>query len=189
MADHSGHPHADLSVRQATPADAAEIARIQGEAWRGPYASLLSDDAAASFDLAQATAEWHGSIESPPTPRHRVFVALQAGKPVGFAASTPARDEDLPTDRAGELLALHVLPGHTRQGHGSRLMAAVVDHAHDDGVEQLVCWVFASDDPMRMFLTSCGWDADGSIRDLDAGRLLHQVRLHTFVRDLDDLVE
>jgi GNAT superfamily N-acetyltransferase len=187
VADPPGHPHADASVRRAIAADARDITRIQAEAWR-PYALLLSNDAAATFDATGAESEWRASIESPPTAQHRVFVALLAGRPVGFAASAPARDEDLTADRDGELLALHVLPGHTRGGHGSRLMAAVVDSARDDGLDQLVCWVFAADDPMRLFLQACGWDADGSTRDLDAGQLVHQVRLHTLIGDPDDVV-
>ena len=67
-------------------------------------------------------------------------------------------------------------------------MAAAVDHARDDGVTRLVTWVFAADDPMRLFLRENGWDADGSTRDLDVGELLHQVRLHTGIKDEPDLI-
>jgi hypothetical protein len=67
-------------------------------------------------------------------------------------------------------------------------MAAVVDHAHDDGVNRLVMWVFAADDPLRMFLRDNGWEPDGSTRDLDVGELLHQVRMHTGIKDAPDLI-
>lgn len=177
------HPHSAASVRLAAPSDAPAIARIQGEAWRTNYASLLPPDAADAFDEAAATGDWLAAVASPPSSRHRVFVALDHTDVVGFAASSPGTDADLDATRDAELLALHVAPDHLRQGHGSRLMAAVVDHAHDDGFFRLVCWVFAADDPMRRFLRDNGWAADGSTRDLDVGELLHQVRLHTSIRD------
>ena len=51
--------------------------------------------------------------------------------------------------------------GASGSGHGSRLMAAAVDHARDDGVSRLVIWVFAADDPMRLFLRENGWEPTG----------------------------
>jgi GNAT superfamily N-acetyltransferase len=181
-------PHADSSVRVAIPDDAASIARIQAEAWRFSYSALLPTEAVEAFDVDAATNGWALAIGEPPSRRHRVLVAVDVTGVVGFAASAPATDTDLDPDLDGELLALHVAPGDVRVGHGSRLMAAVADHAHDDGVARLVTWVFASDDPMRMFLRDNGWEPDGSTRDLDVGELLHQVRLHTYLRDPPDLI-
>jgi len=184
----SGGPQADGSVRLATTDDAATIASIQAEALRQNYSALLPEAAIDEFDLTAATNGWTSAISSPPSPRHRVFVAVDLVGVVGFAASAPAADEDLNPERDAELPAFHVAPGHTRLGHGSRLMAAAVDHAHDDGVNRLVMWVFAADDPMRMFLRDNGWEPDGSTRDLDVGELLHQVRMHTGIKDGPDLI-
>ena len=185
---HPDHPHADGSVRLAVVDDAGAIASVQAQALRVSYAPLLSSDAAESFDLDAAKAGWAASIQAPPTRRHRVLVAIGEPGVVGFAASAPGSDDDLHAEHDAELLALHVSPDHLREGHGSRLMAAIVDHAHDDGFSRLVCWVFAADDPMRSLMREAGWDADGSTRDLDVGELLHQVRLHTSIRDDPHLI-
>jgi len=182
------HPHADGSVRLAVPSDAEAIARVQATAFRHSYSALLPPEVIEHFDEPAAVASWRYAIEAPPTPRHRVLVAIGATGVVGFAASAPGSDEDLDAESDAELLAIHVAPDHMRGGHGSRLMAAVVDHAHDDGFSRLVCWVFAADDPLRMFMSANGWAADGSTRDLDVGELLHQVRLHTAIRDQPDLI-
>ena len=181
-------PQADGSVRLATAGDAATIASIQADALRQNYSALLPKTAIDGFDLAAATNGWTSAITDPPSPRYRVFVAVDLAGVVGFAASAPAADADLNPELDAELPAFHVAPGHTRLGHGSRLMAAVVDHAHDDGVQRLVMWVFAADDPMRMFLRDNGWEPDGSTRDLDVGELLHQVRMHTGIKDAPDLI-
>ncbi len=117
-----------------------------------------------------------------------MFVAIDLTSVVGFAAAVPATDTDLDPEHDVELLALHVGPRHTRLGHGSRLMAAVVDYARDDDAARLVMWIFAADDPLRLFLRANGWDSDGSTRDLDVGELLHQVRMHTGIKDPPDLI-
>jgi GNAT superfamily N-acetyltransferase len=182
------HPHAAGSVRVAVPDDAATIAAIQADALRLNYVALLPDQAIDDFDVAAATNGWTEAISSPPSRRHRVFVAVGLDGVVGFAATAPASDSDLNPEADAELLALHVAPDQMRLGHGSRLMAAIVDHAHDDGVARLVMWVFAADDPVRMFLRESGWEPDGSTRDLDVGELLHQVRLHTGIKDPPDLI-
>jgi len=182
------HPHADGSVRLALPDDCVAIARVQATAFQHSYSALFPPDVVEHFDEPAAVASWRYAIEAPPTPRHRVLVAIGASGIVGFAASAPGTDEDLDDERDAELLAIHVSPDHMLKGHGSRLMAAVVDHAHDAGFSRLVCWVFAADDPLRMFLSANGWAADGSTRDLDVGELLHQVRLHTAIRDDPSLI-
>jgi GNAT superfamily N-acetyltransferase len=181
-------PRADASVRLAVAADAAAIARVQADALRVSYEPLFPPEVIAGFDRSAAEADWGAAISAPPSGRHRVFVALAGSDVVGFAAFAPGTDADLDPERDAELLALHVSPDHLRNGHGSRLMAALVDHARDDGFFRLVSWVFAADDPMRLFLRDNGWAADGSTRDLDIGELLHQVRLHTAIGEPGGLI-
>jgi GNAT superfamily N-acetyltransferase len=176
---------ASVSVRLARPADAGPIAGVQRDVWLGSYAALLPPEVAEEFDLAEATAGWTTAITTPPSHRHLLLVALQDGEVVGFSTHGPAEDADLDSQTTGELLALHISPARLRQGHGSRLMAALVDHARSDGFTAIVAWVFAADDAVRAFLAEAGWDADGATRDLDLGRLVHQVRLHTDIRDRD----
>jgi GNAT superfamily N-acetyltransferase len=175
-------PAADVSVRLARPADAEAIAGVQREVWSRSYAELVPPEVADEIDLAESTTGWLGAITAPPTHRHLLLVALENGEVVGFSTHGPAEDDDLDQQVTGELFAIHVSPGHLRAGHGSRLMAALVDHARTDGFDALVGWVFAADDAVRGFLTEAGWDADGATRDLDLGRLIHQVRLHTDIR-------
>lgn len=177
----SAHPHADASVRLARSSDAAEIARVQEHAWQVGYALLLPRAATDAFDRVSAEASWAAAIASPPTPHHHVLVALENSRLVGFAAVAPASDPDLDASTDAEVLALHVEPGHQRRGHGSRLMAAIVDYARGDGFTRLITWAFAADDAMRAFLRDNGWDADAATRDLDVGELAHQVRLHTLL--------
>jgi GNAT superfamily N-acetyltransferase len=73
-----------------------------------------------------------------------------------------------------------VEPRWSRRGHGSRLLAACVDHWRSDGFIRALAWAFAADSTYQAFLTSAGWQHDGAARALDMdGTLVDQVRLHT----------
>lgn len=172
---------ADVSVRPARPEDAERLARVQLSTWQTAYGDLLPAEALA-LPLEQVAAVWLNAIEAPPSPRHRVLVALEGAELVGFASSAPATDEDLDAATTAEVTALLVEPRWGRRGHGSRLLAATVDHWRTDATEVGVTWVFESDTVTAAFLESAGWGLDGMGRGLDTGpRVVHQRRLHSDV--------
>lgn len=74
---------------------------------------------------------------------------------------------------------LLVEPRWGRRGHGSRLLAAAVDLARTDGFTRAVMWVPERDQVTQDFLTSAGWQPDGTVRALDTGAGdLREIRLH-----------
>ena len=83
---------------------------------------------------------------------------------VGFAAVGASDDADADAGRA-ELLVLGVHPEARRQGHGSRLLHAVVDTARGRGRSALAAWVLRATTPTRGFLTAAGMVADGAHRE------------------------
>lgn len=169
---------ADVSVRPARPEDAERVAGVQLSTWRTAYSSFLPEDALA-VPADQAAALWLRAIELPPSGQHRVLVAMDAAELVGFAASGPGEDDDV---KGVELTTLLVEPRWGRRGHGSRLLAATVDHWREDGSATAVHWAWERDGATRSFLTSAGWELDGSARGLDTGpRVERQVRLHADV--------
>ena len=159
---------ADVSVRPARPEDAEPVAALQLATWQQCYAALLPPEAL-QLPLVEVAAVWLRAIELPPTPQHRVLVALDAGRPVGFAA--------LERDELGALL---VEPRWGRRGHGSRLLAAAVDHWRADGVEVASSWVFEDDAVVTGFLAAAGWGPDDEVRTLEGdGTAVRQRRWHT----------
>lgn len=179
-------------VRPARPEDAAEIGRIQLTTWRYAYRRILPRDVLEGLDEAWVAHRWQTSIEAPPSPRHRVLVAVEQAEIaylVGFAAAGEidetalAPDEDPSAVIRPDIAAitdLLVEPRWSRRGHGSRLLAACVDHWRSDGFTSAVAWAFANDTTYQSFLTSAGWQLDGAARALDMNEtLVDQVRLHT----------
>jgi GNAT superfamily N-acetyltransferase len=185
-------------VRPARPDEAGEIARIQLSTWRTAYRRLLPRHILDGLDPAFLAERWRAAIEEPPTPAHRVLVAVeQAGSAhagsahlVGFTASGPADEtalapgEDPLPEGVAAVTELLVEPRWGRRGHGSRLLAASVDLWRADGFRAAVAWVYEQDPATRKFLTSAGWAPDGVTRALDVDDLLvPQLRLQVSVEE------
>lgn len=183
-------------VRAARGSDAADVARVQVECWRDGYAGVIPDDVLAELTSDEAAGRWRErwaeAIGKPPTSRHRVLVATATstatgpaagGRPerviAGFASAGPASDEDRWPATDAELYELHVAPGRTGQGHGSRLLQAVADTLAEDRFTRVSAWVLEADTAMRQFLETAGWAADGARSQLDMGVRVPIVRLHT----------
>jgi GNAT superfamily N-acetyltransferase len=190
-------------VRSARAADAAEIARIQLATWRVAYRRIVPASVLAELDAAWMAERWRAAIEAPPTPRHRVLVAIEQSDQdyrVGFVAAGPADEAALAPEEAlalaqsgdtarlgldplgagvAAITDLLVEPRWGRRGHGSRLLAAAVDHWRADGFGTAVAWAYRDDVATQKFLAAAGWAPDGATRALDVDDLLvPQVRLH-----------
>lgn len=177
---------AESGVRAATAADAADLARIQRTTWRTAYRSLLPADVLDTWDDAAVTAAWASAITAAPSADHGVLVAHEGELIVGYLAHGPADD---PGPRAAaEVSAFLVEPRWGRRGHGSRLMAALVDVLVPRGVGEVAQWVAEADRVTAGFLESAGWAADTWSRTLDAGSTtIRERRWHVLLPDHEGL--
>jgi GNAT superfamily N-acetyltransferase len=162
----------------ARPSDAAALAALQVAAQKA-RAPLLPAGALGGLTPDAVLPSWLDLLGG----GARVLIALagsdEGERTVGAAVYGPATDPDRDPAHDVELAVLLVDPPAARQGHGSRLLAAVADTARDSGGELLVTWVLERDEPMQAFLTGAGWDADGSRRELEAGGLVAEIRMRT----------
>lgn len=199
-------------VRPARLDDVVEIARIQLTTWRVAYRRLLPKHILDQLDEEWITRRWREAIAEPPSPAHRVLVAVEqfdspgsvpspipAGSDsayvVGFAASGPADDTALSPDEdhtdldkafAGTVAITDLLvePRWGRRGHGSRLLAASVDLWRTDGFTTALAWTFVDDRVTGRFLETAGWAPDGARRSLDVDDLLvPQIRWHVSLEE------
>ena len=162
-----GAPGADNSVRPAREPDLPAIGAVHARSWTGPYAEVLPPALVVALTPEVLAAAWRGAVSTPPSPRHRVHVAVGDGIVAGFVASAPIEresTEDAVDGSAVELVALEVDPLHQRRGHGSRLLAAVVDTHRGDGTDRLHVWVHVDDAPRAAFLRGAGFAEDGARR-------------------------
>ncbi|TFV44588.1 GNAT family N-acetyltransferase [Blastococcus sp. TF02A-35] len=165
---------ADVSVRPARRGDGAAVARVQAVTWRTAFRAVLPPAVLDGWDDAAVTATWEAAVSTPPSPAHRVLVALERDEVVGFAATVPGEEPGV-----AELGPLLVEPRWGRRGHGSRLLAAATDLAVADGVRSMRVWLLESDRVSEGFFESAGWAADGWARTLETGgEPLREVRWH-----------
>ncbi|GAA5023186.1 hypothetical protein GCM10023258_14240 [Terrabacter aeriphilus] len=161
---HERGPVADASVRVARASDAPAVGLVQAVVFREAYAGTLEPDVIATFEPRAFANAWRATLEGGQARDGVLLVACAGEQVVGFAAVGASDDADADTETA-ELLVLGVHPDARRQGHGSRLLHAVVDTARARGRSELAAWLLAADDATRAFLIAAGMLADGAHRE------------------------
>ncbi|MGE3812563.1 MAG: N-acetyltransferase family protein [Candidatus Nanopelagicales bacterium] len=162
-------PLADASVRDARAEDALAIGSVMVASWKQLYADVLPAQTLQSLTPLAVADDWKRSITSPPTPRHKVLVALEGPALVGYAVAAPAGDAGETAGAVGEVVDLVIHPDSTRHGHGSRLLNASVDHLRAHGYTEVVTWCGERDRLRSRFLESAGFADDGRRRRMDSG--------------------
>jgi ribosomal protein S18 acetylase RimI-like enzyme len=108
-----------VTVRRAGPEDWAEIAAIHSASWRTAYRGIYPDSYLDGEAAAERRDYWRSALAAMDPELDAVFLAEQAGAPVGFACLRRR------AEAAGPLLDnLHVLPERKGEGIGRRLIEA-----------------------------------------------------------------
>ena len=150
-------------VRPARSGDPSSISAVQARAWRMAYGNLLPEATLEALTPEALLPAWRRAVSEPPSARHSVLVAVSDDIVVGFAAVGPSEDRDA-TETDGQLAVLAVDPLYVRNGHGSRLMSAVVDHLRNHQLTALSVWIPEGDLARNAFFTSAGMLPDGARR-------------------------
>ena len=142
------------TIRQATEADAARIARIHVESWRTTYAGLLPDRVLLNLNSAEHESRWWRQALG----RHRrnnfIYVAEDEGHGVvGFGSAGPSRDAAL--HYRGEVYTLYLDDSFHGEGIGRRLFTALSERLVVERGPSMVVWVLKGN-PSRFFYQALG---------------------------------
>lgn len=147
------------TVRTATVADGAAIARVQVTSWQHAYAGLMSADVLAGLSVADRTAAWTGRIAA----ATNQCLVVTAPEVIGFASFGPSStDHD-----HGHLYAFYLVPQWWGRGAGRVLhneVAAWLDVHHP----RSTLWVLRGNDRATRFYRAAGWHPDGTTQLDDA---------------------
>lgn len=142
-----------MVIRDATPDDAAEIARIHVRAWQAAYRGLLPQAYLDGLSIERRAAGWRERLAHPVT---RTWIAALAGEALGWISVGPARDADL-DPRTAELWAIYVDPQRWRAGIGHALWGTAAQHLASTGFGDIVLWVFRANARALAFYRSIGF--------------------------------
>lgn len=139
-----------LTIRQARPADAADIARVYIDSWHDTYPGVLSKALLCAMTPKGQAARWAAAIDR----RELVLVAEHAQHGiVGMASAGATRDRDLDFD--GEVFTLYVDPSHFGRGAGRLLLKGAFLELRRRGFRSCIIWAHAKNNA-RFFYEAMG---------------------------------
>jgi L-amino acid N-acyltransferase YncA len=165
---------AQLSIREAKPADARAIAEIHVAGWRAAYRDLLPQSYLDALRVDQRHEFWRGTLSKPGA--SKVVVSEDAGGVNGFCSYGPTRDDD--AHGTAEIYAIYIRPEDWRRGAGRALCETAFRDAATRECRSMTAWVFRDNRPAREFYERLGFAADGGARS-DTSRIgtpLHEMR-------------
>ena len=145
-----------VSLRDATPADALDIATVHVESWRVGYRGLVPDDVLAGLSIDTREQWWRETLSEPGT--RATLLAVEGAEVLGFAAVGTARDGD---PRVGELYAMYLRSTAWGRGVGRALHAAAVARLSSYGFARASLWMLAGNERALRFYRREGWAEDG----------------------------
>lgn len=158
-------------MRPARPDDAAKLGEIHAAGLLRQLGvgtgRALSADVTGKFDPVEIAAGWRHSISEPPSPKHKVLVALDGSEVVGFAAISPLSAEESAGDAGAvamgapkvdaEIIALEVDLARPNDTYAARLLNACADTLALAGAASMRLWVVRGDEMRTRFLTESGF--------------------------------
>ena len=147
-----------MEVRDATPADVAELARIHAETWEATYVGSVPDDVARRGVARARDRDWIAHAELRRRLGGAVLVLIVDGELAGFCELGPTEDDDEDPRRVGHVMRLYVLPRHHGRGGGRLLLDAACARLVAAGHESVTLWT-PEDESNRAhgFYVHLGW--------------------------------
>ncbi|WP_265522154.1 GNAT family N-acetyltransferase [Oerskovia flava] len=153
----------EVTIRTATPRDAAVIAQVHIASWRGAYAGIVPDEYLASLDVDQREELWAKILSGG---EGSLWVAEADGRALGFANLGPSRDEDA-EDGDLEIYAIYLDPEAWGRGVARDLMRTMLGEVPPGTPVSL--WVLADNERAKHFYRRHGFQPDGVERREDIG--------------------
>jgi GNAT superfamily N-acetyltransferase len=143
-----------ISIREATPADAAALADIVIDSIQTAFRDRVPDQCLAWLTKDESAANWRKFMSRDDREDGWfLYVAeLAQGQVVGCALGGPQPDEP---GRPGEVKLMGVLPAYQGQGIGRRLVTCVAERLGRDGMRSLLVRVLMAN-PNRAFYERLG---------------------------------
>jgi ribosomal protein S18 acetylase RimI-like enzyme len=149
-----------LTVRAFTKEDARAVAVIHVECWQKAYRGAMPDAFLDALSVDQRTEQWS---KSPRHAEHRIWLAVDEDRIVGFVLTGPSRDADA-APLVSEIFAIYVAPDRWGTGAGRLLVEHVFADLQARGASEVSLWVVSSNERAKRFYGRAGFRADGGVK-------------------------
>lgn len=142
-----------MIVREATPTDSAEIAKVHVDTWRSTYRGIVSDEVLDGLSYERRQQMWDSVLTTHSTGNHIYVVESDAGNIAGFVSAGLEREER--NSEVGEVYELYLLKEYQGRGWGRLLLRKAAERFSQEGHQSLMLWALA-DNPTRGFYEAMG---------------------------------
>jgi ribosomal protein S18 acetylase RimI-like enzyme len=139
-----------IDIRKAEPRDAAAIADVHENAWRGAYSGIIPHRALNRMIGRRGPDWWANAIRRAAT----VLVIEIGGKLAGYATIGRNRAREL--SQQGEIYELYLRPEYQGIGLGTRLFAAARARLVASGLKGMVVWALEDNGGALAFYEGAG---------------------------------
>jgi GNAT superfamily N-acetyltransferase len=139
-----------MKIKNAGFEDAKSIAKVHVDSWRTTYKDIVPNEYLQTLSYETRENLWEQAI-----PRGHVFAAEnENGQVVGFACGGKERTGNYP-EYEGEIYAIYLLKEFQKQGIGTELIRAVVQHLQGNRLNSMLIWVL-EDNESSFFYEALG---------------------------------
>ncbi|MCV6603101.1 MAG: GNAT family N-acetyltransferase [Cohaesibacter sp.] len=152
-----------ITLRAANPDDAKAISELKVLCWRDTYKGLMPESVLQTMDAKAEEPHWRDWLADEKAGLS-AYILHKDTALIGYAlagAFRPVSPQE--TEEAGQLIladaeiyAIYLHPNHQRQGHGQRLMAALVKDLIQQGYKDLALWVLGGNQKGETFYEKLG---------------------------------
>jgi RimJ/RimL family protein N-acetyltransferase len=154
-----------LTIREADPSDAAQIAQVNLESWMSTYRGILDEAYLQSRSLDDQVQIWNSTLTQF-NPSENRFVAVAGNHVVGYCGG--GRNPDTRSPFQSEMFGIYILKQYQGQGLGKQLTHVMARWLQKQGSQSMLVWVMDKN-PYRSFLEKIGGELLDQTRDVDYG--------------------
>jgi ribosomal protein S18 acetylase RimI-like enzyme len=141
----------DITIREAVPADAPAIAKVNIESWRSTYRGKIADSFLDEMKFENYEKKWNNILSH--TNENICFVAVNDyGDIVGYSVAGKYIEGKFPFE--AELHAIYLLKEYQGRGIGKRLFLRAVETWSQKGSGSLVLFVLSTNASSIQFYES-----------------------------------
>lgn len=135
----------NISILQATPADAEDIAHVHYTAWQESYKGIIDQDYLDTLRYEDFLARRRRILSFPQT--DSIHLIAKCPESVGFCDAGISRTAGY----KGEIYAIYLLGTHKQLGVGTMLMQKASEYFMQNDLFPFIAWVLADNAPARCF--------------------------------------